>query len=104
MVQKQSGSNTVDVIDVVKARLGVLRQALAAAGKGDVTLTVTRDQSRFIRASMHEVEIHLLLGAALVVLSILLFLRDWRPTLVAALAIPVSIIAVFPVMRAFGSP
>jgi len=102
VVQKQSGSNTVDVIDVVKARLGVLGPALAAEGKSDVTLTVTRDQSRFIRASLHEVQVHLLLGAALVVLTILLFLRDWRPTLVAALAIPVSIIAVFPIMRAFG--
>jgi HAE1 family hydrophobic/amphiphilic exporter-1 len=102
VVQKQSGSNTVDVIDVVKARIAVLRGTLDSEGKGDVTMTVTRDQSRFIRASMHEVEIHLLLGAALVVLTILLFLRDWRPTIVAAVAIPVSIIAVFPVMRAFG--
>jgi len=102
VVQKQSGSNTVDVIDVVKARIAVLRGTLDSEGKGDVTMTVTRDQSRFIRASMHEVEIHLLLGAALVVLSILLFLRDWRPTIVAAVTIPVSIIAVFPIMRAFG--
>jgi HAE1 family hydrophobic/amphiphilic exporter-1 len=102
VVQKQSGSNTVDVIDVVKARIAVLRGTLDSEGKGDVTMTVTRDQSRFIRASMHEVEIHLLLGALLVVLSILLFLRDWRPTIVAAVTIPVSIIAVFPIMRAFG--
>ncbi|MGE4056219.1 MAG: efflux RND transporter permease subunit [Vicinamibacterales bacterium] len=102
VVQKQSGSNTVEVIDVVKARIEVLRETLASEGKGDVTMTVTRDQSRFIRASMHEVEIHLLLGAALVVLTILLFLRDWRPTVVAAVAIPVSIAAVFPVMSAFG--
>jgi HAE1 family hydrophobic/amphiphilic exporter-1 len=101
VVQKQSGSNTVEVIDVVKARLAVLRGTLDSEGKGDVTMSVTRDQSRFIRASMHEVEIHLLLGAALVVLTILLFLRDWRPTIVAAVTIPVSIIAVFPVMRAF---
>ncbi len=102
VVQKQSGSNTVDVIDTVQARLGVLRRTLAAEGKGDVELTVTRDQSRFIRASMHEVQVHLLLGAVLVVLSILLFLRDWRPTIVAALAIPVSIVAVFPAMALFG--
>jgi hydrophobic/amphiphilic exporter-1 (mainly G- bacteria), HAE1 family len=102
VVQKQSGSNTVDVIDTVQARLGLLRRTLAAEGKGDVELTVTRDQSRFIRASMHEVQVHLLLGAVLVVLSILLFLRDWRPTIVAALAIPVSIVAVFPAMAVFG--
>ena len=102
VVQKQSGSNTVEVIDVLKARLAVLRGTLDSEGKGDVTMTVTRDQSRFIRASMHEVEIHLLLGALLVVLTILMFLRDWRPTIVAAVTIPVSIIAVFPVMRAFG--
>ncbi|HEU4418746.1 MAG TPA: efflux RND transporter permease subunit, partial [Planctomycetota bacterium] len=101
VVQKQSGSNTVEVIDVVKARLAVLRGTLDSEGKGDVAMSITRDQSRFIRASMHEVEIHLLLGAALVVLTILLFLRDWRPTIVAAVTIPVSIIAVFPVMRAF---
>lgn len=101
IVQKQSGANTVEVIDTVKARLGILQESFVHEGRGDIQMVVIRDQSRFIKASLHEVQVHMLLGAALVVLTILLFLRDWRPTIIAAIAIPVSIIAIFPVMRAF---
>jgi HAE1 family hydrophobic/amphiphilic exporter-1 len=101
VVMKQSGTNSVEVIDRVKARLSDLAAGLAREGFADVEATVLRDQSRFIKASLHEVQVHLVLGAALVVITILLFLRDWRTTLVAGLAIPVSIVAVFPVMRAF---
>jgi HAE1 family hydrophobic/amphiphilic exporter-1 len=101
VVQKQSGENTVEVIDTVKSRLAILEQSFAQGGRGDIQMVVIRDQSRFIKASLHEVQVHLLLGAALVVITILLFLRDWRPTIIAAVAIPVSIVAIFPVMRAF---
>ncbi|MFO0983361.1 MAG: efflux RND transporter permease subunit [Planctomycetota bacterium] len=102
VVQKQSGSNTTEVIDVVKARLGELEQALHVEGKPDLRLQVIRDQSRFIKASLHEVQVHLFLGAALVVLTILVFLRDWRTTIIAGIAIPVSIMSAFPVFRLFN--
>lgn len=98
VVQKQSGSNTVRVARAVKARLDELRGALP----GDVRAVVIRDQSRFIEASMHEVQVHLLLAAVLVSGSILLFLRDWRTTLIATVSIPTSLVGTFAFMNAMG--
>jgi HAE1 family hydrophobic/amphiphilic exporter-1 len=102
IVQKQSGTNTVEVIETVKKKLKELDQAFAAEGRADLRLEVIRDQSRFINASLHEVKRHLVLGAILVMLTILLFLRDWRTMLIAGLAIPVSLIATFMVMSWLG--
>src|SRR5207248_4390360 len=68
IVQKQSGTNTVEVIDTVKRKLKELDQGFAAEGRGDLRLEVIRDQSRFINASLHEVKKHLVLGAILVML------------------------------------
>jgi hydrophobic/amphiphilic exporter-1 (mainly G- bacteria), HAE1 family len=101
VVQKQSGTNTVEVIDAVKARLAQVEATFARTGRGDVHLEVIRDQSIFVKRSLHEVQVHLMLGAGLVVLTILLFLRDWRATLIAAVAIPTSLLAAFPVMSWF---
>ncbi|HJQ82655.1 MAG TPA: efflux RND transporter permease subunit [Candidatus Binatia bacterium] len=97
-VRKQSGTNTVEVIDRVNAELARLATVLP----GDITLRVVRDQSRFIRASIDTVRLHLWLGAALVGLTVLLFMRDWRSTLVAGVAIPTSIVATFTFMRYMG--
>jgi hydrophobic/amphiphilic exporter-1 (mainly G- bacteria), HAE1 family len=101
VVQKQSGSNTVEVIDTVKARLAQIGEALRREGKTDLRIEVIKDQSVFIKASLHEVQVHLVLGAILVVLTIIAFLRDWRATLIAGVAIPASLLAAFPVMSAF---
>jgi HAE1 family hydrophobic/amphiphilic exporter-1 len=98
VVQKQSGVNTVKVVDDVKARLAQLQPALP----GDITIEVIRDQSRFIKKSIEEVKFHLLLAALLVSATILLFIRDWRTTLIATLAIPTSIIPTFMFMRYMG--
>lgn len=94
IVRKKSGTNTVEVVDSVKSRLAELTQSLPP----DIEVAVLRDQSRFIKASIHEVQIHLLFGAILVGASILLFLRDWRTTVIATLAIPTSIIGTFAFM------
>jgi hydrophobic/amphiphilic exporter-1 (mainly G- bacteria), HAE1 family len=102
IVQKQSGTNTVAVIDGVKRKLADLQRAMAEGGKADVKLEVIRDQSRFINASLHEVKKHLVLGAILVSLTILLFLRDWRTMVIASLSIPVSLISTFMVMNWLG--
>ena len=102
VVQKQSGTNTVEVIDTVKKKLHALDIAFAAQGRGDLHLEVIRDQSRFINASLHEVKKHLIIGALLVMATILLFLRDWRTMLIAGLSIPVSLIATFMVMNWLG--
>ena len=102
IVQKQSGTNTVEVIDTVKRKLKDLDLAFASEGRGDLRLEVIRDQSRFINTSLHEVKRHLVIGALLVMLTILLFLRDWRTMLIAGLSIPVSLIATFMVMNWLG--
>ena len=102
VVQKQSGTNTVKVIDTVKAQLDRLRLAFTQTGKPDIKLEVIRDQSTFINGSLHEVGKHLILGAILVSVTILLFLRDWRTMIIASLSIPVSLIATFMVMNWLG--
>ncbi|MBI2988123.1 MAG: efflux RND transporter permease subunit [Deltaproteobacteria bacterium] len=98
IVKKQSGRNTVEVVDRVKARLGELGSILPP----DIRTKVIIDQSRFIKASFEEVKFHLILGAILVALTVLLFMRDWRSTLIAAIAIPASIISTFTLMRYMG--
>jgi hydrophobic/amphiphilic exporter-1 (mainly G- bacteria), HAE1 family len=96
IVRKQSGTNTVEVIRGVKARLAALELP------PDVRVDVMRDQSRFIERSLDEVSFHLLLGAVLVALTVFFFLHDWRGTLIASLAIPTSIIATFAILGAMG--
>lgn len=97
-VRKQSGTNTVQIVDQVLARLDTLRANLP----GDMNIEVIQDQSRFVRRSMEEVKFHLVLAAVLVSLTILLFIRDWRTTLIATMAIPTSIIPTFMFMKAMG--
>jgi HAE1 family hydrophobic/amphiphilic exporter-1 len=98
VVRKQSGSNTVKVIDGVKKRL----EELKAVVPSDFKLQVIRDQSRFIKRSLEEIQFHLLLGALLVALTTFFFLHDWRGTVIAVIAIPTSIISTFVLMRAMG--
>jgi hydrophobic/amphiphilic exporter-1 (mainly G- bacteria), HAE1 family len=97
-VQKQSGTNTVAISDAVQARLAKIRTTLPR----DIQVEVTQDQSRFIRVSMDEVKFHLLLAGGLVAVTILLFIRDWRTTIIATLAIPTSIIPTFLFMQFMG--
>lgn len=98
VVQKQSGTNTVEVVTAVKAKL----KALAPIVPKDMVITTTRDQSMFILASFHAVMEHLILGGFLASLVVLLFLGDFRTTVMVALSIPTSIIATFFVMRYAG--
>jgi HAE1 family hydrophobic/amphiphilic exporter-1 len=100
LVRKQSGTNTVAVVDRVKARLAEVRTTLPP----DVTVDVVRDQSRFIKRALGEVQHHLVLGALLASLIVWVFLgwRNWRPALIAAISIPTSIIATFFAMRWAG--
>ncbi len=97
-IQRQSGANTVEVIAGVKARLDQARALLPA----DVQLDVIQDQSRYIEASLHEVQFHLITGSILASIVVLLFMRSWRSTFIAAVAIPASIIATFAFMRFLG--
>ncbi|HTM26419.1 MAG TPA: efflux RND transporter permease subunit [Vicinamibacterales bacterium] len=97
-VRRQSGENTVKVVDAVKAKLAAVRRTLPP----DVKLTPTRDDSVFIRASIASLNEHLLLGSLLASLVIMLFIRNLRVVLISSLAIPASIIASFALIRAAG--
>lgn len=97
-VRRQSGANTIEVVNGVKARLVRVRELLPQG----VELAVAQDQSRYIEAAFHEVQMHLILGSILASLVVLLFMRDWRATVIGAVAIPASIIATFGAMRALN--
>ncbi|MBL8232667.1 MAG: efflux RND transporter permease subunit [Bryobacterales bacterium] len=97
-VRRQSGANTIEVINNIKGRLPRIQQLLPPG----VNLDIVQDQSRYIEAAFHEVQLHLILGSILASLVVLLFMKDWRSTAIASVAIPASIIATFGVMRIFG--
>jgi HAE1 family hydrophobic/amphiphilic exporter-1 len=96
-IRKQSGTNTVTVVDRVLARLTQIQATLPS----DINVKASRDQSRFIRKSFEEIQHHLIFGGLLAALVVLFFMRNWRATVISALAIPISIIGTFAVMRAF---
>ncbi|MGD0655690.1 MAG: efflux RND transporter permease subunit [Thermoguttaceae bacterium] len=98
IVQKQSGANTVSVVKTVKKRLEELKDILPQ----DIKTFVVKDQSVFIVRSFEEVQLHLLIAAVLVGVTIMLFIRDWRTTIIASLAIPASIISTFVFMNYMG--
>jgi HAE1 family hydrophobic/amphiphilic exporter-1 len=97
-VQRQSGENTVKVIEGIKSRLARSVELLPA----DVKVTVIQDQSRYILAALHEIEGHLISGSILACITVLIFMQSWRSTLIASVAIPASIIATFAFMKLFG--
>ena len=97
-VQRQSGENTVAVIDEIKRQLERSRELLPS----DVSVEIIQDQSRYIVAALHEIEQHLISGSILACLTVLLFMRSWRSTIIAAVAIPTSIVATFAFMKMFG--
>src|SRR5713101_912117 len=97
-VRRQSGENTIAVIDSAKKNLA----RLAARIPPDVRIEVIRDQSRYIHAALHEINLHLILGSILASLVVMAFMRSWRSTLIAAVAIPTSTIAAFGVMWGLG--
>lgn len=98
VIRKQSGSNSVKLIAALKGRMEQLRATLPP----DVRLDIVRDQSRFILRNLEEVSFHLVLGMVLVALTVFFFLHDWRGTLIASVAIPVSIVATFTLMKWMG--
>ena len=94
-IRKQSGSNTIEVVDKVMERVKEIQETMPP----DIKLSIVRDQSRFIRKSISEVEHHLFLGAIFVSLVVFFFMRNIRASLIASLTIPVSLIATFLLMK-----
>ncbi|MDX7950036.1 efflux RND transporter permease subunit [Lichenihabitans sp. Uapishka_5] len=97
-VQRQPGANVVETVDRLKRELPKLSRSLAAG----VTLETVHDSTETIRASIADVEFTLVLSGALVVLVVLVFLRTLRATIIAGVALPLSIVATFAVMWAAG--
>ena len=97
-VQRQPGTNTVEVADAVKKLLPKFRSQLPAA----VSLHILFDRSESIRESVRDVKFTLLFALCLVVLVIFLFLRRVSATLIPSVAMPLSIIGTFGVMYLFG--
>ncbi len=97
-VRKQAGANTIAVINNVKTRMAEIIPNLPS----DMKVAVIRDQSEFIENSLHAIQEHLVLGGLFAAIIVFLFLWNFRSTFIAALAIPISIVAAFAAIAAFG--
>ena len=93
-IQRQPGANVIDTVKGVLAELPRLQQSMPAG----IGLTVVQDRTQTIRASVRDVQFTLVLSVVLVVLVVLVFLRTIRATIIAGVALPLSIIATFGVM------
>ncbi|MDP9145649.1 MAG: efflux RND transporter permease subunit, partial [Actinomycetota bacterium] len=97
-IQKQPGTNTIEVVDSINRLMPAFRTQLPAS----VNLNTLYDRSVSIRGSVHEVQFTLILAIALVVLVIFLFLRNLSATIIPSLAVPMSILGTFMVMYVLG--
>jgi HAE1 family hydrophobic/amphiphilic exporter-1 len=97
-IQRQPGTNTVEVVDAIKKLLPTFRAQMPAS----VNLNILYDRSVSIRASVNDVKFTLLLAIFLVVMVIFLFLRNLSATIIPSLALPASIVFTFAVMYLLG--
>ncbi|MGQ0737059.1 MAG: efflux RND transporter permease subunit [Acidobacteriota bacterium] len=97
-IRKQSGTNTVEVANGLKARLAALDDSLPAGYQ----MRIVRDEAEFIEASIAAVQEHLVVGSLLAAVVVLLFLGNLRSTVIAAIAIPTSIVATFALIWYMG--
>jgi len=96
-VRKQAGGNTVAITD----RLNAVLQKNAASFP-DLTIRPVHEDARFIRSNLADVRLNIIFGGIMAVLIVFVFMRDWRSTLITALALPTSVIATFFFMWAAG--
>ena len=93
-IKKQSGTNTLEVVNRVKERLTTIKKTLPA----DYSFNVSYDQSNYIQGSFNAIQEHLIVGAILAALVVLLFIQNFRSMVISAISIPTSIIATFTLM------
>jgi len=98
IIRKQSGTNTLDVVDRIKSRLADIQKTLPK----DYTISVNQDQTNYIKGSFEAIQEHLIVGAILAALVVMLFIRNFRSMIISAIAIPTSIIATFTLMLMMG--
>src|ERR1700704_459853 len=97
-IQRQPGANVIEVVRQIRAEIPKVQRAIPAG----VNLTVVSDRTVTIRASVHDVQFTLILSVVLVTLVVLLFLRSLRATLIAGVALPLSLITSFGIMYFSG--
>src|ERR1700721_409975 len=97
-IQRQPGANVIEVVRQIRAEIPKLQRSIPAG----VNLTVVSDRTVTIRASVSDVQFTLVLSVVLVTLVVLLFLRSLRATLIAGVALPLSLITSFGVMYFSG--
>jgi HAE1 family hydrophobic/amphiphilic exporter-1 len=97
-VRKQPGANTVNLATEIKARLPRLKASLPGA----LNVHLFYDQSEFIRESITDVQMTMVLTVFLVIAVIFLFLRSFKATIIPSLVVPLSLIGTFAVMNVFG--
>ena len=93
-IQRQPGANVIETVQRIQREIPRLQRIFPA----DATLTVVHDATRTIRASVHDVQFTLVLSIALVILVVLIFLRTVRATIIAGVALPLSLVATFGIM------
>jgi HAE1 family hydrophobic/amphiphilic exporter-1 len=98
-VRRQSGTNTVQVAHDVKAAIAKLKEELKPQG---VRLEIAQDTSVYTEASVREVEHHLLVGGGMAVVTVLLFLLNFRSTFISALVLPTSVLSTFMMLNLMG--
>jgi len=98
IIFRQPGANIIDTVDAIKAAMPQLKATIDQS----INLVVTLDQTVTIRASVKDVERTLMISISLVVLVVFVFLRDWRSTLIPAVAVPVSLVGTCGMMYLLG--
>lgn len=99
LVRRQSGTNTVTVANDVKKKIVQIQKDLEPHG---IKIEIAQDMAVFIEHSLEEIDFHLVFGGLLAVIIVFFFLRDFRITFISALAIPISVISTFILLRAMG--
>jgi HAE1 family hydrophobic/amphiphilic exporter-1 len=94
-IRRQTGTNTVKVVEEVQRRLPSIKKQLPAGASIDVI----KEQATYIKNSVAALEEHLLLGSLLASVIVFIFIRDWRTVLISSIAIPTSIVTTFTIMR-----
>ncbi|KAF0159036.1 MAG: hydrophobic/amphiphilic exporter-1 (mainly G- bacteria) HAE1 family [Syntrophaceae bacterium] len=97
-IQKQSGTNTVEVANRVKLEMERINKTLPPGMKVNIAM----DRSLFVVRSITEVQFHLIIGSIFAILAVFIFLKNIRTTLISAVALPISVISTFALINAFG--
>jgi hydrophobe/amphiphile efflux-1 (HAE1) family protein len=98
IVFRQPGANIIATVDRVVAALPLLKSSISPA----IDVNVVLDRTTTVRASVHDIEVTLLISVVLVILVVFAFLRTFRATIIPSVAVPLSLVGTFGVMYLLG--